>query len=291
MTSHLIQLIRSRCQLLEPKPTGVTPRLQRLTGIRSVLFDIYGTLIISGSGDIGLGSGEHRVHALADVARTSGVQLKFDAADVIAQFQQQIQDDHEASRNSGVAYPEIEIRDVWARVLKKTALGDVDAIDFAAFSLEYELRVNPTWPMPNVEATLNEIANLGMVKGIVSNAQFFTPLLFPALLNRNLDDWGFAQNLSYFSYENKQAKPGAYLYETAKRDLVEMGISANEVLYVGNDMLNDVAAAQSVGFRTALFAGDQRSLRLRSDDDRVHGVEADIVVTELPQLIECLPIN
>ena len=36
--------------------------------------------------------------------------------------------------------------------------------------------------------------------------------------------------------------------------LAEEGIAAREVLYVGNDMLNDVAAASAVGFRTALFA-------------------------------------
>ena len=41
------------------------------------------------------------------------------------------------------------------------------------------------------------------------------------------------------------------------------GVAPGEVLYVGNDMLNDVYAAGQVGFRTALFAGDQRSLRMR----------------------------
>ena len=92
----------------------------------------------------------------------------------------------------------------------------------------------------------------------------------------------------YFSYEHRRAKPGTDLYELAASELANQGISPTQVLYVGNDMLNDITAADQVGFRTALFAGDQRSLRLRSNDDRVHGVEADIVVTELPQLIECL---
>ena len=53
-----------------PMETHVESRLQRLPGIKAVLFDIYGTLVISGSGDVGsadLGrrvrrSGQRNVH-------------------------------------------------------------------------------------------------------------------------------------------------------------------------------------------------------------------------------------
>jgi putative hydrolase of the HAD superfamily len=34
-------------------------------------------------------------------------------------------------------------------------------------------------------------------------------------------------------------------------------------------MLNDIQGAASAGFKTALFAGDRRSLRLRENDPRV----------------------
>ena len=53
-------------------------------------------------------------------------------------------------------------------------------------------------------------------------------------------------------------------------------VQAPEVLYVGNDILNDILKniwpAATVGWETALFAGDKRSLRLRTDDQRVMGV-------------------
>ena len=42
------------------------------------------------------------------------------------------------------------------------------------------------------------------------------------------------------------------------------------------------------GMRTALFAGDARSLRMRETDPRVNGVDPDIVLTDLDQLIDCL---
>ena len=50
-------------------------------------------------------------------------------------------------------------------------------------------------------------------------------------------------------------------------------------------MLNDIFPAQKVGFKTALFAGDQRSLRLRADDPRCRELTPDLVVTDLGQLI------
>ena len=53
-------------------------------------------------------------------------------------------------------------------------------------------------------------------------------------------------------------------------------------------MLNDILPAAQVGFRTALCAADQRSLRLREDDSRVSQTVPDIVVTNLEEVIACV---
>ena len=47
-----------------------------------------------------------------------------------------------------------------------------------------------------------------------------------------------------------------------------------------------VAPAAAQGFRTALFAGDARSLRKREDDGLT--VRPDLILTDLDQLISCL---
>jgi putative hydrolase of the HAD superfamily len=52
--------------------------------------------------------------------------------------------------------------------------------------------------------------------------------------------------------------------------------------------LNDVFAASQVGFRTALFAGDARSLRRRDQDPRCAGATPDVILTELTQLLQCV---
>ena len=64
-----------------------------------------------------------------------------------------------------------------------------------------------------------------------------------------------------------------------------MNIPKDSVLYVGNDMLNDIFPAQKEGFKTGLFAGDVRSLRLRSDEPVCENLSADIVITDLVQLL------
>jgi len=65
-----------------------------------------------------------------------------------------------------------------------------------------------------------------------------------------------------------------------------MSISAHSVLYIGNDMLNDIYPAKKAGFRTALFAGDARSLRLRENDPKCKDLSADIIITDLIQILD-----
>ncbi len=128
----------------------------------------------------------------------------------------------------------------------------------------------------------------GFQLGIISNSQFYTPLLFPALVDQSLETLGCDPKLSFLSFEHRHAKPGAYLYELARNALEPYGIAATQTLFVGNDMRNDVAPAAGVGFRTALFAGDQRSLRLRLEDADVARITPDIVVTQLNQIPPCV---
>ena len=73
-TAPLIRRIEALSTPLEPRPTGASPRLPRLAGIRAVLFDIYGTLLISASGDIGLGGDRNETGAFAAALQAAGLQ-------------------------------------------------------------------------------------------------------------------------------------------------------------------------------------------------------------------------
>ncbi|MCG8586371.1 MAG: HAD family hydrolase, partial [Pirellulales bacterium] len=186
--------------------------------------------------------------------------------------------------------PEVDIVKVWRDACENLSQQGIleippESADFARLAIEFEVRTNPVWPMPGLAECFGELRSRGTVMGIISNAQFFTPLLFPAVLEQSLDDLGFAANLRYYSYMHGLAKPGSELYTMAAEGLDALDIEPGEVLYVGNDMRNDIWPAQTVGFRTALFAGDRRSLRMREQDERrAEYGQADAIVTSLEQI-------
>ena len=122
--------------------------------------------------------------------------------------------------------------------------------------------------------------------GIISNAQFYTPFLFKWFLNSEIKELGFDPGLLFYSYQYEVAKPSPALFNMAAEKLYSKGIQPGSVLFVGNDMLNDIYPAHAIGFQTALFAGDRRSLRLRADDSRCADLKPDLVLTDLEQLIQ-----
>jgi putative hydrolase of the HAD superfamily len=201
---------------------------------------------------------------------------------------------HEQSRSQGIEYPEVDIMTVWTRVLAELGkrgliLAEAESsIDVRRLAVEYESRANPVWPMPGLEDCLASIRHAGLTMGIVSNAQFYTRELFPALLGKESEQLGFDPKLEFYSYQYGWGKPGSHLYELAAEELHRRQIEPENAIFVGNDMLNDILPAKQVGFRTALFAGDGRSLRLREGDCRTSKTTPDLILSDLGQLRDCI---
>jgi putative hydrolase of the HAD superfamily len=286
MTSQYIEIIRRHSQPRTPRETDALADVQTLPDIKAVYFDIYGTLLMSGCGDIGVVAESPTERAFHDALAACGVTV--DASDTL--LRQAIERYHTVAKGQGTAYPEVVIEEIWADVLAQLPLADDlrAGVDLARLAIEYEVRANPVWPMPNLRECLQQLQASGCRLGIISNAQFFTPLLFPAVVGKSLEELGFASDWCFYSYAMRRAKPDTYLYEQAALAAQKAGISPGEVLYIGNDMRNDIAPAQAIGFRTALFAGDATSLRYREGDPLVRGVRPDRVVTDLADLPRCI---
>jgi putative hydrolase of the HAD superfamily len=247
-----------------------------------VIFDIYGTLFISAAGDIGsaskaspaaAGPSSQSLETLAGEHGCSGAELR-------DYFRAAVLERHEARRNE-TAYPELRVEELWTQFLLGRSGQEDGAQELA---LRYELAVNPAYPMPAAAETLALLRNRGIILGLVSNAQFFTPLLFEAFFGAPPETLGFDHGLLTYSFELGEAKPSPALFAPAKKRLETLGLGPENALYVGNDMLNDIAAAARTGFKTALFAGDRRSLRLREGDPRVGGILPDRVLRGLGDL-------
>jgi hypothetical protein len=220
---HLLHYIKP----LLPLSTTVNPAGEIKGSIRCLLFDIYGTLFISGSGDI-------------SIARRQSRQTR---------YLENLMDKYHIKKGPHTV-------------------------------------LNPVYPMPNLEQILSACRQSDVLTGIISNAQFFTPYLFHWFFDSSPEDLGFNRDLIFYSYKTGFAKPSPVMFERAAENLKHMDIFANSALYIGNDMLNDIFPAQKTGFKTALFAGDARSLRLRENHPDCKNLSPDIVVTDLVQLLK-----
>ena len=272
------KLIEKYIRPLKPLPTTLSARGSLEHPIRCILFDIYGTLFISGSGDISLSkqksADDHRIEQLL-----SKYGIKRSPRHIVEKFYEHIENRHEELRRRGEDHPEVIIDQIWRQVLE---LDDQTVI--RRFAMEFELTTNPVGPMPNLESMLSDCRQMGLIMGIISNAQFYTPYLFTWFLNSEIENLGFDPGLLFYSYRFEVAKPSLKLFELAAETLQSKGVGPAAVLYLGNDMLNDIYPASAIGFQTALFAGDRRSLRLRTEDPRCADLIPDLVLTDLGQL-------
>ncbi len=303
MSTPYSRIFHRRFESLEPIPTNVKPVQTKLKSIRAVLFELYGTLFIGGSGDAATSRDAANEKALAEVFKTVGVSPKGIptaglAKDALQRYFAAIDDLHRETRASGVDHPAVDVVKVWQRVFRELGEngllqrmprnGQDNAAEAKLVAAEYEARVNPAWPMPGMVRCLTALARRGFHLGIVSNAQFYACDLFPALLGKEPEEMGFEPNLQFYSYQCGCGKPSLRFFQTVVERLSEMSIKPAETLYVGSDAHNDVLPAARAGFRTALFAGDARNFKPCNNDGRPAKITPDLIVTSLGQIDGCI---
>lgn len=293
---ELIGRIRTLSRPMIPLSTGRQPDIREPLEVRAILFDVYGTLFMSGSGDIASRDPKGDVTMMAGALQAAGVKTcsAGAAAYAAAQWRPAIEQARSIVRQTGVDVPEIDLVTVWQDLLhemmsRRMVEGPLDHDVLGRLAVEFECRQNPVWPMPDSLRVLNDLHQRGLVMGLVSNGQFYSPLLFEALLDAPLEALGFDPALCVWSYQKRIAKPSPMLWAFAVEALKSRyGIHPVHVVTIGNDMTNDVRASAILGCRTVLFAGDARSLRYERDSMPPVAGAPDRVITQLSQLIPLL---
>ncbi len=281
--------IREVARPMSSEPTGVVPKLNRLEGIRAVAFDIYGTLLISEAGDVNSNCSERRLKAMEFVSEHLGGNLE--APSLLRDYKDGISRRLSKARKNGVNFPEVEIRDIWRDILVSRLPEAPDADLIEEVAIIYECASNPAWIMPGARELLQVLIGFGLKLGIISNAQFYTPLVLEELFESSLSDLGFSEGWVTLSYKLREGKPSPTVYRESSDCARDLCLSPDEVLYVGNDMKKDIEPAAAIGFRTCLFAGDARSFRLGERTlDEARRI-ADVVVTELVQIVDVLDVR
>ncbi len=277
-----------------PPPTQ--PELKRLDGIRAVVFDVYGTLVSSGAGDISFVEKVDRNVELAQLLQSSQFPWRVihSKQDWFSDYLYSIEAAHIKAKSEGTLYPEIDILDIWDSLFRGWI--QEDQIEWPAFdeqkdtwvrrfSVEFELKINPVAVMPGALDCIQQIKSAGLPMGIVSNAQFYTPIMLEALSGVAISDLGFDPRLCVWSYQEKIAKPDTALYAKLKENLSSfLNLKPASVLYIGNDMKKDVVPAKKLGFQTTLFAGDPVSLRTYPEDPICQQARPELILTHWDQL-------
>lgn len=296
-TNLFIQRIQSLTHPLQPLSTGLQIELQPLNEIRCVAFDFYGTMFISAVGDIGVDGEQQQkspvwfVEALKDTGfeiSNSGIGKKG-----ITIFEQTVASHIQTARDEGVDHPEPDIIAVWLDVLSRLTesgdiRGEVSRKNALRFGIEFEFRINDIWPVPRLNKILKELKTRGLELGIISNSQYYTPIAFEALLYQSPSDFGFNEKLLIWSYQTGRKKPSTDLYRLFTEAADKEELQPQEILYVGNDIRKDIQPAKELGMRTALYVGDQRSIRHQPEDLTDPKYNPDLIIDDLSQIHDCL---
>jgi putative hydrolase of the HAD superfamily len=284
---------------LEPIPTEFCPNLSVDKPVKAIIFDIYGTLIISSSGDIDQAS--MTIHSMKEALKAGG----FNSNDMnqsvysflLEQLTLQIKANQEEIKLQGHPYPDVNIFKVWNEMLaeaeKKKLIKLKGDESLADVIMVFELLSNRVYPMPGMKEVLTKLNAKKIPLGLVSNAQFYTPIIMNYFLTGSFsskqDIVFFDPELSVFSFRELRAKPDLKLFEKINTTLKKKyKLQPSDAVFVGNDMLNDVYTAKNNELQTALFSGDKRSLRLRENDPRVKGIFPDFFINDLKQLLEII---
>jgi len=264
-----------------------------LKGVRAIIFDVYGTMI--NYWRPGFESRETREQLLLDAF--AEVSSRFKMGDMLTAmnpgeppaktlndfYNGLIAINHQKSVDSGIEFPEVRVEEVWSVIvlmlkrngydINKYAPGD--AADFARYlAYTYNFFSMGRDLYPGVADALKRLKGDNIVLGILSDAQFYTPVDLTLLLRDQsgggVDDYNelFDVDLTFLSCEYGFIKPSEVLFRRLFDALYEYHITPDQVVFAGNDLSVDIKPAAALGMKTALFCGD---------DVMVFGGGADVV--------------
>lgn len=271
------QIISNTLSPIHPLSVALSSSYQKLPGIRCIVFDIYGTLLLSDRSAIPPSKHD-------EIANQILAELEVDlpSRQIASKLKSEIIQQRLLRSLGGEAHPEVDIRQVWRRVI---GLSDEELCEdeLEKLAFHFECATHPVWPVPGLKETLIVLKALGFQLGLLSNAQFYTIPIIEALLNRSIQELGVSASLILLSYQFGTAKPGEFLFQKLIGQLEHFHIRPEECLYVGNDGDNDITPAKALGFKSCHAAIDRRSYVATS-------TESDLRIKHLADLVDLVDL-
>ena len=255
----------------------------KLADIRVTLFDVYGTLVNYWKKEFENEAGKQAtlLSAFEKVIQRFVMQPYLVQMNPEEPPQKTLSDlyhglislKHGLAAEKKIEFPEVKIEEIWEAIflmLKRrgydpSGFGLGEGQDFIrCVAYCYNFFAFNRGLYPGVSGALQRLKSENIFLGIVSNAQFYTPMDLSLFLrdqsNNEIDDFSrvFEHDFVFFSYEHGVSKPNKLLFRKLFDALYEYQILPSQALLVGNDLLSDIQPAQEAGMKTAFFTGDSR---------------------------------
>ena len=239
--------------------------------VRGLMFDINGTLA-----DIHTNEWHDDVYrVISNLLSYQGISL---GANAVKDLYFQIMGEQRAAR--GERYPEFDAVGIFREIISRHATdftrhlapGKIEQLPRLLAETHRAASRYRLQPYHGVEDTIKQLFPKYHL-AIISDAQ--TAYAFPELNAIGL--FGYFDPV-IVSGDFGYRKPDKRLFETA---LSAMKMEPSEVVFVGNDMYNDVHGAQKLGMKTVFFRSNQ-GLQGKK------GVNPDYIIYDFPELLNAL---
>lgn len=296
----------------EPAAPKATPYLKPLEGIRLVLWDVYGTLLHIADGEllhvhpqeirmqIALEKTIEEFNMWNSMTRKPGAPWEY----MLQLYKHAVENLSMAATKRAGDAPHIGSARVWKQILNKLlqreyrydvgVFGDLDQYT-EKIAYFFHASLQGCAAMPHVNAALQALSDGGVRQGLLADAQPFTLVQILRATRRQgtLPPLAklFSAETSTLSCLEGIRKPSPSFFKTALEKAERLGIAAQQILYIGARLRDDLQIAKQLGLQTALFAGEETSLRASPADMKDPNVKPHRLLTDLQQIRQLLSIG
>ncbi len=295
------------------EPVDYPSKETRLYDVRAIICDVYGTLIDYWKEDFSVP--ERKEAAFMRVFKCVAERFRMTdtliAANPNEAPEKTLHDFyhgivalyHERAAEKGVLFPHIAVEKIWETVIlllmrrgyaPPLSEGENERDFSRKAAWFYNFFVLGRRLYPGVVDTVVGLKKNNITAGILSNAQFYTPIDLTLMIRDQskgkFDDFTelFEPDLTFFSYEYNAAKADRLLFRRLYDTLYEYHILPRQTVFIGNDLSTEIAPAQEAGMKTALFTGDSQCTYLHNCSGKV---VPDITFSSWPQLLNKLSFH
>lgn len=294
----------------EPAPLKATPSLKPITGIRAVLWNVYGTLLhLDGGKLLHRHPQEIRMQVALDktikefnmwhsMSRKPGQPWEY----MLRQYDTLVEEAGMASTKKKGDFPAVDSSRLWGKIIDRLLKNEY-RWDHSQYGDEEDLSVRVAYffhaslqgvvASPHASQTLQRLALGGVRNGLLADAQAFTVPQLAWELNRQ-DPLSGNEPLSPALFALSSAaglrKPSQSLFQQAVSQLKALGLAPEQALYVSQQFADDLAPARKYGFHTVLYAADRNSCCVSGDELKNSATPPVRLITDLRQILEILMI-